>query len=69
MSELKYKKAARAIVKVGFIPFPISDTMIQLLKKLINDEQLDFILAFKNKPSQTMEELKLSSKMSEEEIN
>ncbi|MFX0022210.1 MAG: ATP-binding protein [Candidatus Hermodarchaeota archaeon] len=69
MSDLKYKKAARAIVKAGPIPFPINDTMIQLLKILINEEQLDFILAFKNKPSQTMEELKLSSKMSENQIN
>lgn len=68
MSDLKYRKAARTITKAGFLPFPINDTMIQLLKLLINEDQLDFILAFKSKPSQTMEELKLSSKMSESEI-
>jgi NAD-dependent dihydropyrimidine dehydrogenase PreA subunit len=68
MSDVKYKKAARAIIKAGPIPFPISDTMVHLLKTLIDEEQIDFILAFKNKPSQTMEQLKMSSKMSESEI-
>lgn len=69
MSEDKYRKVARTIVKAGLFPFPINDTMIELLKLLINEEQLDFIMAFKSKPSLTLEELKLKSKMSEEEIN
>lgn len=68
MSEAKYRKAARTIVKAGFLPFPINDTMIKILKLLIDEEELDFIQAFKRKPSQTMEELKTSSKMSENEI-
>ncbi len=68
VSEEKYKKAARTIVKAGFLPFPINDTMIKLLKLLIDEEQLDFIMAFRRKSSQTMEELKLSSKMPEDEI-
>ncbi|MFW9969606.1 MAG: ATP-binding protein [Candidatus Odinarchaeota archaeon] len=69
MSEDQYRKAARTIVKAGLFPFPISNTMIELLKLLIDEEQLDFIMAFRSKPSQTMEQLKLSSKMLEEEIN
>lgn len=68
MSDLKYRKAARTIIKAGFLPFPINDTMLQLLKMLIDEEQLEFILAFSRKVSQTMEELKHSSKMSESEI-
>jgi NAD-dependent dihydropyrimidine dehydrogenase PreA subunit len=68
MSDLKYKKAARAIIKAGFLPLPINDTMIQLLKLLINEDQLDFILAFKTKSSQTMEKLKMRTRMSESEI-
>lgn len=68
VSEEKYKKAARTIVKAGSLPFPINDTMIKLLKLLIDEEELDFIMAFRRKPSQTMEELKLSSKMHEDEI-
>ena len=69
MSEDKYRRAARTIVKAGFLPFPINDTMIKLLKLLIDEEQLDFIMCFKRKTSQTMEELKKSSKMSEDDIN
>ncbi|MFX0008429.1 MAG: 4Fe-4S dicluster-binding protein [Promethearchaeota archaeon] len=68
MSDLKYQKVARTLIKAGFLPLPINNTMIQLLKMLIKEDQLDFILAFKNKPSQTMEQLKKCSKMSENEI-
>lgn len=68
MSEEEYRKAARTIVKAGIFPFPISNTMIELLKLLIDEKQLNFIMAFRRKPVQTMEQLKLSSKMSEDEI-
>jgi hypothetical protein len=37
MSEDKYRKVARTIVKAGLFPFPINDTMIELLKLLINE--------------------------------
>ena len=68
MSEEKYKKAARIIVKAGFLPFPISDTLLEILKILINENELDLIFAFKRQVSQTMEQLKKSSKMDENEI-
>jgi len=68
MLDENYRKAARTIVKAGYIPFPINDTMIELLKLLIDKEQLPFITAFRRKASQTMEQLKDSSKMSEDEI-
>ncbi|MFX0020517.1 MAG: hypothetical protein ACFFAF_17470, partial [Candidatus Hermodarchaeota archaeon] len=68
MSVDKYHKAARVIIKAGFLPFPINNTVIELLKILLDEDDLDFIMAFKRKPSQTMEQLKVSSKMLEEEI-
>ena len=68
MSEQKYKKAAQVIVKAGLLPFPINETLLEILKLLIDEEELDFIIAFKRKRSQTIEELKKSSKMSEDEI-
>ncbi|MFX0187927.1 MAG: 4Fe-4S binding protein [Candidatus Hodarchaeota archaeon] len=68
MSEVKYKKAAQVIVKAGLLPFPINDTLLEILKLLIEEDELDFIMAFKRKRSQTIEELKKSSKMSEEDI-
>ncbi|GAG99284.1 unnamed protein product, partial [marine sediment metagenome] len=45
-----------------------NNTMMELLKLLIDEEQLNFIMAFSKKQSQTMEQLKKSSKMSEDEI-
>ncbi len=68
MSEEKYKRAARIIVKAGRLPFPVNDTLIEILKYLIDESELDFINAFKLKKSQTLEELQKTSKLSEEEI-
>ncbi len=69
MSEETYKKAARIIVKSGMLPFPISDTLIDIMKLIYNDSEIDFInKAFRRKASLTLEELKKFSKMSEEEI-
>lgn len=67
-SEEKYKKAAQVIIKAGILPFPLTDTLLEIMKYIIREEDLDFIMAFKRKLSQTMEQLKKSSKMSEEEI-
>jgi len=68
MLDEKYKKAARIIVKAGVFPFPINNTMLKILKELITEEELDLVLAFKRNPSQTIEQLKQNSKLSEEEI-
>ena len=68
MSEIKYKKAAQVIVKAGQFPFPINDTLIDILKLAVGEEDLDFVMAFRKTTTQTMEQLKESSKMSEEEI-
>ncbi len=64
----KYKKAARVIAMAGRLPFPVNETLIEILKYLIDENDLDFIMAFKLKKSQTMEELKKMSKLSEDEI-
>ena len=68
MSEEKYKKAAQIIIRAGILPFPLTDTLLEIMKYIIREEDLDFIMAFKRKFSQTMEQLKKSSKISEEEI-
>lgn len=64
----KYAKAVNVLNKAGQFPIPASDTTISILKLTIKEEDLDFIMAFKRKVSQTMEQLKESSKLSEEEI-
>ncbi|MFX0189050.1 MAG: ATP-binding protein [Candidatus Hodarchaeota archaeon] len=69
MSEAKYKKAAGIINKAGGTPLPINETLLTILKYIINEDELDFInLAFRRKISQTMEQLKESSKLPEDEI-
>jgi len=65
----KYKKAGEVISTAGGTPLPVNDTLISLLKYFIMEDEVDFIASFADKKSQTMEQLKLSSGLSEEEIN
>ncbi len=68
MSEVKYKKIAGIINKAGGTPLPVNDTLMTILKRIINEDEIDFIMAFRKKTSQTMDQLKESSKLPEEEI-
>jgi len=49
MDEKLWYKLARNIIKAGGPPIPINETLIQLIKLLINEDQLIFLLIF-NKP-------------------
>lgn len=68
MLDEKYKKAAQIIVKAGILPTAVNKTLIEILKLLLTEDELDFINAFRRKTSQTMEELKRTSKLSEAQI-
>ena len=63
MSDEKYK-----IVKAGVLPTPVNNTLIEILKTQLTEEELDFINAFRRKTSQTMDQLKKTSKLSEPQI-
>ncbi len=65
----KYRKAGDIISKAGGTPVPVNDTLIKLLKFFIMEDEVDFIASFNDKKSQTMEQLKQSSGLAEEEIN
>jgi len=65
----KYTRAGEIISTAGGTPLPVNDTLIQLLKYFIMEDEVDFIASFADKKSQTMEQLKQSSGLSEEEIN
>lgn len=69
-SEEKYRRAASVICRQGIFPFPVNDTTISILKHVVEDseEELDLIYAFRDKASQTMDELKKSSGFPEEKI-
>ncbi|MFX1479499.1 MAG: hypothetical protein ACFFCI_15360, partial [Promethearchaeota archaeon] len=64
----KYKSAVQVINSAGGTPVPVTDNTVAILKYIVEEKHLDFILAFKGKRSQTMEQLKESSGLSEEEI-
>ena len=66
----KYEQATQVVCRQGIVPFPVNDTTISILKHVIEDdeEELEFIHAFREQPSQTMEQLKESSNLPEEKI-
>ncbi len=69
--EEKYRRATGVICRQGIVPFPVNETTIDIIKEVVgNDEdELDFIYSFRDKPSKTMEQLKASCDFSEEEID
>jgi len=68
MSDEKYKKAAHIILKAGILPTPVNNTLIKILKTQLVEDELEFIDAFKRKTSQTMDQLKRTSKLPEAQI-
>jgi NAD-dependent dihydropyrimidine dehydrogenase PreA subunit len=68
MSEKVWYKVARNIVKAGEMPFPINESLIDLMKELINEEQLDFLSMLK-KASYTYEELKAQTGLEDSYID
>jgi NAD-dependent dihydropyrimidine dehydrogenase PreA subunit len=66
--EEKYRKAGEIISQAGGTPLPVNDTLIKILKYFIMEDEVDFIFSFAEKKSQTMEQLKQSSGLPEDEI-
>jgi Pyruvate/2-oxoacid:ferredoxin oxidoreductase delta subunit/DNA-binding HxlR family transcriptional regulator len=67
MSEKLWYKLARNILKGGGPPIPINEPLIELLKTLIDENQMNFLLNF-NKPI-NFEELKLKIDLDENILN
>ncbi|MHA1301486.1 MAG: ATP-binding protein [Candidatus Helarchaeota archaeon] len=66
----KIKKAAKIIAGTGMVPFPITDTFIEILKFYLDEEDIELIKAFKVKKSMTMDQLKKKLKdLDEAEID
>ena len=61
--EEKFKRAAGVICKQGMVAFSLSDTAIAIVVAVVgnNEEELDLIYAFREKPSQTTDQLVESS--------
>jgi len=70
MSEKLWYKAARTVVKAGHLPFPISETLIELLKQLMTEEQAKFISqVYSRKPNLNLDQIKQRIDWDNEAIN
>ena len=66
----KFKRASSVICRQGLVQFPVTDTAVTIIQRVVGDcsDELDLIVAFREKPSQTMNQLVASSGFSEETI-
>jgi len=66
----KLKKVTEVVCKQGMVQFPVSATAIAIINRVVgdNEEELDLIYAFREKPSQTIDQLGESSKLSTQKI-
>ena len=66
----KLKRAAEVVCKQGMVQFPVSDTALAIIDRVVgdNEEELDLIYAFREKSSQTIDQIEDSSGFSPEKI-
>jgi ferredoxin len=66
----KLKRAAQVICKQGMFQFQVSQTAIDIIEAAVgqNEEELDLIYAFRQQPSQTLDQLLTSSGFAEQKI-
>jgi Pyruvate/2-oxoacid:ferredoxin oxidoreductase delta subunit len=67
-SEKIWHKTARTIIKAGQMPMPVSDTLIELLKLIMTEEQAEFVQLFR-KPSLNIDQIKERTNLGEVELN
>lgn len=61
-------RTARTIAKASQMPTPITDTVIELLKILLTDEQAEFIQIFK-KPTLNIDQIRRKTDLTEDSLN
>lgn len=64
MSEKLWYKVSRVFIKAGRLPVPITDTVIEILKTILTEDQAKFMLLFK-KPSYNLDEIKPNTDLDE----
>ncbi len=67
MSEKVWTKAATAMIAAGPVPMPVNDTLIELLRTILSEDEAAFIHIF-TKPSLNMAEIRERCDMGEEEL-
>ncbi len=68
MSEKLWYKVARRFIKAGTFPMPVNDTVIEILKMVITEEQAKFLLLLK-KPSYNIDQIKEITDLDDETLN
>jgi len=53
----KLEKIAPYVIQAGPLPLPVSDTLIEILKMYLDEEDVEFIKFFKTKKSLSLEQL------------
>lgn len=66
----KFKRAAGVICRQGLVQFPVTETAVAIIENTVGEaeDELDLIYAFREKPSQTMAQLAVSSGFPEDKI-
>lgn len=68
MSEKLWYKVARNFIKTGRLPIRVSDTIIEILKTLLTEDQAKFLLLFK-KSSYNIDQIKPQTDLDDESLN
>ena len=66
MSEKLWRDAAATIIKAGKIPLPVTDTLLELLRTIMDEEEASFIRIFSR--SLNLEEIKEQSELDGESL-
>ncbi|MCK4823056.1 hypothetical protein KA005_45260, partial [bacterium] len=68
MDDKFWNKIARTFGKAGGLPFPINDTIIELTKTLVTEEEGTFITKIFRKPSMNIDQIKSRTDLDEQSI-
>jgi len=63
-----YRQVSEAFIGAGGTPMQVTDTLIKIIRNIVNDDETDFVLAFSEKNSQTMEQLVETMALTEQVI-
>ncbi|MBU2644708.1 4Fe-4S binding protein [bacterium] len=66
--ETAYRKVCETIVAAGGTPFPVTNTLVEIVKRIVSENEIEVILGFTEKKSQTLEQLLETTHLSEDEI-
>jgi len=69
MNDKLWYRLSRVIVKAGKMPFPINDTLIELLQNIITERQAEFIIkAYNRKPNMNLGEIKKKTGLDDDSL-